>query len=655
MRRLSLYLGISLLLLVAPRAFGQVGPVVCWQDTLGAPDTWDPNGCLLTGTTQTWFSYYNEPYPTNLSPTLTVFSNQYNMFLTVSGTLTGDVGRPIYPSFFVTSFPCSAIEIPPSWGGLGGATAYSAGVHEATATYTDCDTGQVYSQSLQIVALLTPPSTTPTPCSSPSLIDPVASQLLSGNAVTTNTGYIAGLANPSYVAGAAADGVTQVLVEVPAAQAGDTVELTLLNENNQQDTVTNDGGLFALGGGPTSAASTISIQAQNTSSPMAFAIYKTASNFYRGSQDAATAVRNLTLQATCSSAGGAPTTVPMPMSLVRPPVVLVHGVWSDPTQAWSNFTPVNATNLQLWGSIGVQNPQYSLYKYPVNYSAPVSVTATVPTYHGIGSTVSGSAVGFAYNAGIVQSQTLLAIADFEDHYNVAAVQADVVAHSMGGDIARVVGGLGAFAGQSNYGFGPIHKLITIGTPHQGTPLLVDLLPGTSGDPNRCVRNLLTTFGDVSLQSETISGVSFNGAVGDIAAAPSNLPATEPFPMAFLAGSTNSNSLSGLGNKGAGLVLFTVCGTLAGDPLAVDLGQNYWTLLVFSNAANDGMVPVTSQLNTGQANGTTSTTANTLSGVIHSPGIELLGFNPPSEVDPSSGIPDAVVNLLNEATNGTDFH
>jgi hypothetical protein len=45
----------------------------------------------------------------------------------------------------------------------------------------------------------------------------------------------------------------------------------------------------------------------------------------------------------------------------------------------------------------------------------------------------------------------------------------------------------------------------------------------------------------------------------------------------------------------------------------------------------------------------------MGGVIHSPGIELLGFNPPSELDSSSGIPDAVVNLLNEAINGADFH
>jgi hypothetical protein len=55
------------------------------------------------------------------------------------------------------------------------------------------------------------------------------------------------------------------------------------------------------------------------------------------------------------------------------------------------------------------------------------------------------------------------------------VQADVVAHSMGGDIARTMAGLSNFTSQSNYGLGPIHKLITIGTPHLGTPLATDLI------------------------------------------------------------------------------------------------------------------------------------------------------------------------------------
>jgi len=36
------------------------------------------------------------------------------------------------------------------------------------------------------------------------------------------------------------------------------------------------------------------------------------------------------------------------------------------------------------------------------------------------------------------------------------------------------------------------------------------------------------------------------------------------------------------------------------------------------------------------------------------GFEALNFSPPSEVYTSSGIPDEVINLLNEAVNGPDF-
>ncbi|MGA2417409.1 MAG: hypothetical protein ABSF59_23400 [Candidatus Sulfotelmatobacter sp.] len=81
------------------------------------------------------------------------------------------------------------------------------------------------------------------------------------------------------------------------------------------------------------------------------------------------------------------------------------------------------------------------------------------------------------------------------------------------------------------------------------------------------------------------------------------------------------------------------------------GWNY----LFNGDANDGIVAVTGQLNTGEANGATSTPANTFTGVIHSDGLSPLGFNPPSKLDAvPAGIPDAVV-LLNEATSGSDFH
>ncbi len=216
-----------------------------------------------------------------------------------------------------------------------------------------------------------------------------------------------------------------------------------------------------------------------------------------------------------------------------------------------------------------------------------------------------------------------------------------------------------FATQNNYGLGPIHKLITIGTPHYGSPLAVDLLPSSGlGDPNSCVRDLLAAAHNPSFQTVTLAtGVVANGGVGDLAAAPANLPATEPFPMAYLAGTTNSASLRNVDSIGStSFWIRLACVGFGGSGLAYDLTPTLWNN-VFGEA-NDGVVPLSSQLN---ATGSVLTSipggvsANTFQGAIHSPGFEALDFSPPTEVSTASGVPDAVVNLLNEATNGPDFH
>jgi hypothetical protein len=123
-----------------------------------------------------------------------------------------------------------------------------------------------------------------------------------------------------------------------------------------------------------------------------------------------------------------------------------------------------------------------------------------------------------------------------------------------------------------------------------------------------------------------------------------------FPTAYIAGSTSQNNLINLDSIGTtSWVLHNVCGSQLGsaaNPLALILTPTTWNS-EFQNAPNDGIVGVVSQLNN-----TTSTL--TVPNIIHSPGIETLNFAAPSELDPGSGIPDLVVNLLNEATTGTDF-
>jgi len=488
------------------------------------------------------------------------------------------------------------------------------------------------------------------------LIDPGASGLIDGEAVTQNVDAIAGAANLIYISGAAADGVTQVIVEVTQVQPGDSVQLTLVNENGQQDSTANDGGLFPLGGDPASASSTLTFQAQNTSPPMAIAVWLAPTNYWRGSLDATTVQRSLTIQAqdTNPNPDGSSTTGSQDIVAVRPPVVLIHGLWSNSGSTWAPLLAQQpsqafqfADSATLWGQMRVQT---------VDYSAPVQVTATTPPYNSIffplPNQVTQSALGFSYNAPSVLLQLQAFIVNYGIYFNVAGVQADVVVHSMGGDIARVLKSVTTppFLSDSNYGIGSVDKLITIGTPHNGSPLASDLLPNGTADPNFCVRNILARKGNPSFQTATLgTGVVANGAIGDLAAAPANLPATEPFKMAYLAGTTNAANLANIDSMfSASWKLRTICSPLS-NPLAVDLTPTLWNN-VFGGEANDGVVALSSQLNS-----TSSTSTNTFPGVIHSPGFEALDFSPPTEISREGGIPDAVINLLNESINGPDFH
>jgi hypothetical protein len=166
------------------------------------------------------------------------------------------------------------------------------------------------------------------------LIDPVVAGLVSGSSVTTNTDDIAA-ATYGPVQGAAADGTSQVVLRIPASAAGQTYTLTVFNDANSASTsVPNDGGLLELGGSSSSAASSLNVTSVMTASGAeVFAIYLPPVNFSRGSQDNSLTTRSVTLQTTCG------TTTSTPVTVARPPVVLVHGLWGD-AASFDNFTPL---------------------------------------------------------------------------------------------------------------------------------------------------------------------------------------------------------------------------------------------------------------------------------------------------------------------------
>jgi hypothetical protein len=224
---------------------------------------------------------------------------------------------------------------------------------------------------------------------------------------------------------------------------------------------------------------------------------------------------------------------------------------------------------------------------------------------------------------------------------------------MGGDVSRTMVLLSPnFLSNPTFptfGAGPINKLITIATPHLGTPVAALLLASN----NACVRNVLAGDGDYALASITFSGQTVDGAVADLegngfgsslSPALANLQSSQPFKTAYIAGIATSANLNGLSCIFCTAeVVRALC---SGNPLAGDLTATKWTTIYGQN--NDTIVPLDSALNNipgGQQ----------FSGVIHTAALETLDFKGPSVLDAAPGVSSEVINLLNEPPTGGDFH
>src|SRR5712692_7651777 len=450
-----------------------------------------------------------------------------------------------------------------------------------------------------------------------SMLDPVP-DLIEGTTITTDPDTLA--TGGRLVSGVAADGVTQVLLRMPTTNVGDQFTVTI-----QDFTSPDEVGALGNPGDTTFSQSSLTVTAVQTSKgPMAFAIYRAPLDFPRGGgQDASAVSRTVTIQLQPQPSGTATMTK---VTILRPPVVLVHGLWGDPS-AWNNFSP-------LYTSSG-SDPRFFVRR--ANYSDFVgsSFVASVPAYDpAVLSATRGSALGFAFNAPFMLEQVSDFIQDFKDGMNpasiqVAAVQADIVGHSMGGDITRYLPLLPDFLSPETYGQGVIHKLITIGTPHLGSPLAIDLLQ----DANSCVRNVLAPRGLIALASATFSsGVVATAGVGDLQGDGSGgslspplqtLRQPRPIPLrtALIAGVTAANNLNSLDcTFCTARLLRLACG---GNPLADNLTSQGWPT-VFNNQPNDAIVPQSSELDLLSG-------FVVVVGVIHTASLAKLDFTGPGEL------------------------
>ncbi len=244
--------------------------------------------------------------------------------------------------------------------------------------------------------------------------------MIGGPQVTTNTTILS--QGGVVVQGVAADGVTQAVVRIPANQEGESLSVTVRDDMGIQSNDTS-GGLFLLGESPGLERQTLSVTAVGTP-PMAFVIYLSPTNFARPPQyypnDSTLGTRTVTFQVISNNNPDYILTANA--NILRPPVVLVHGLWGNPDD-WKNFTPL------------INDSRFFVKR--VDYNDPVpGVIVSDPLYLPLD--VRKSAVGFSYNSPYVNDRIRQRIADFRHSKNAAAVTADVVAHSMGGNIVRTM-------------------------------------------------------------------------------------------------------------------------------------------------------------------------------------------------------------------------
>ena len=480
-----------------------------------------------------------------------------------------------------------------------------------------------------------------TPTGSLAILDPVP-DLLNGNQVSTDPQLLAAAGRP--VTGVAADSAARLALRLSSNTNGDQLQLALLNDLGQpSNSPVADGTLTSINGQVVGAQ--LQLTATDAGSgPMAFALYTPPSDFSRGGADDTAPNRSVFLQLKSLTSGQ--TLAVVPVTLWRPPVVLVHGLWGSPAD-WDTFVGLTL------------DPQNRFVVRRANYSLPTSVVASVPSYplplrSLILSNATTSALGFSYNAPTVLQDIEVAISVFRITQNAAAAQADVVAHSMGGLVTRTLVKAPRYLSADGFGKGRVHKLITIGTPHLGSPVATQLL---NGNTNVCTRNWLALFRNVSFAEATMPDTSTTtGGVGDLqdgslggglSLAPNAIQsgAAYPVPTALVAGIMSQSNLSGLAFAAAPLFLGVPC---QGEPLANALTPSGWRSIFGEDS--DGIVPLTSQTN-GFGGPFTF-------GVVHSPGTTKLGFNGPSELDvlqPTNDIQNQVIQLLNAPLRSPSFY
>jgi uncharacterized protein (TIGR03437 family) len=325
-----------------------------------------------------------------------------------------------------------------------------------------------------IVEALDPACASPTGCAGAYLVESGQSVALNPDARELSKARVRRF-------GVATDGVTRLLLRV-RSNAAVTFSMRLPNATPGPAW----GWLTKRDGSQAGVSVTVSPE-----NGFAFAVYQTPKDFPgQTPKDKAAII----VEAVAGAASGRAT-----ITLRPPPIVLVHGVWSC-DEAWKGLEDFLEKNHGYDICNGCR----------VNYGWPRHDIKCRP----IGSTagvINSSAASFdpeinSLNPNLPVKKLIDATNKSLETYrraNIAATQVDIIGHSMGGLVARarVALKLSPYLRKENYKQGDFHKLITVGTPHHGSPLAnflvkhrCDVWVDLGKNSNLTVQDLFNVFG-----------------------------------------------------------------------------------------------------------------------------------------------------------------
>ncbi len=249
--------------------------------------------------------------------------------------------------------------------------------------------------------------------------------------------------------GVAADGLTRLVIRIPVRGGYTHAEVQIEATDGEGGDI---GALSLLDGGSPGAMVSLPIVTVGAKR-YAFGLYRAPREFIRSDADVGRTEREVVVKLTIEPSN-LPGCLEGTLRLRRPPVALVHGVWSSADEAF----PIETQEMI---SAGGKRTVWAQDYYATNN------------------------LGYDLNAWVVPEAIETAMLLEQVYNNVAVTRADVVAHSMGGILTRLYSQDDEeYRRPETYGEGDVHRLVEITTPNIGTPvadLIYEMigLPGAS--------------------------------------------------------------------------------------------------------------------------------------------------------------------------------